>query len=248
MIDADNEKFRPRKRIRNLMNHKDYVKKKKVQSGKSYTTKCGRNVEEKIFIAQEKCNCKNRCAVNINAMRQRETFIAFYELENWSKKTIFLRSMVKRHDLDRNLNPIINLKKKNNAVNEYYMTDEAGIQHRVCRQFILKCLLISKCRLSRALNSIVTNESAKEKRGSFPTRKTNMTDIDFLKTFINKFPAYESHYNLNRSKRKYLSPFWNQSRMYREYQLICNFEKRKVLTFTCFTDTCFVLSSTHSLI
>lgn len=183
------------------MNNEAYVKKRKVQSGKSYMTKSGKSVGEKIFIAQNKCTCKNRCAEKINIERQRETFTTFYGLENWSKKTIFLRSLVKRDKLKKSFDPIVNLKKKNIAINEYNMTDAKGTQHRVCQKFLLKCLFISQARLSRAINSIVTNESAKEKRGSFPTRKTDAADIDFIKSFINKFPAYESHYNLNRSKK-----------------------------------------------
>lgn len=249
-VDEADQKFCSRKRTRNSMNNKAYVRKQKFQSGKSYKTKSGKFVPERLFAVQIDCTCKYLCAQKINTVRQGDIFKAFYELENWSKKTIFLRSLVKKHKIQSNLNPINKLHKKNDTGNEYYLSDKSGTQHRVCPKFVLKCLQISQSRLSRAVNSVISNESGKDKRGSFPTRKIDAADIDFLKSFINKFPVYESHYNLSRSKKKYLSPYWNQSRMYREYRLICEHEKKKVLkecTFRRVFNTQFNLSF-HSLV
>lgn len=97
------------------------------------------------------------------------------------------------------------MKKKNNVTNDYYLTDDEGVQQRVCRSFLLKCLRISQKRLSRAINLVTSNESRKEKRGTFPTKKTDQKDLQFLKEYINRFPAYESHYNSARTERKFLS-------------------------------------------
>lgn len=84
-------------------------------------------------------------------------------------------------------------------------------------------------RLSRAINSISTNEICEENRGKYPTRKTDVADIEFLKSFISTFPAYESHYSAANSSKKYLSPNLNIIKMYREYELVTKFHKLKTL-------------------
>lgn len=143
---------------------------------------------------------------------------------------MYLRSLTKRHDIKENLNPIINLSKKNHATNEYFLTNERGIYHRVCRSFLLKCLNVSASALCRSIKSVITNEACIDKRGCFPTRKTNRNDIAFLKTFIAKFPTYESHYTNKCSNKKYLDPQLNIRRMFREYKTLCEFERRKTLS------------------
>lgn len=128
-----------------------------------------------------------------------------------------------------NLNPVINLKKRN-FTNKYYLSNQSGVQHQVCMDFILKCLQITRSRFFAATKSIVSNEIAKDNRGKFPTRKTSEQDMLFVKEFINSFPAYESHYKIDRTNLKYLSPFLTIKRMYKEYCSKCNFKRKKPLS------------------
>lgn len=227
----DNENLVPlrtRKRIRNPSEHKANVKKRKVQTGQEYVSRSGKIKKQKNFAAQNNCRCKRNCAEHIDALRQHEIFNSFYNLPNWTQKTLFLRSLVKICSVKENLNPVINLKSKN-FHNKYYLSDRFGIQHQVCLNFILNCLCITQTKMFHATKSFLSNETAKDLRGNISTRKTKDSDIDFIKDFISEFPTYESHYKVSRSDKKYLSPFLNIKRMYREYCLKCKFMKKKVV-------------------
>lgn len=124
-----------------------------------------------------------------------------------------------------NLNPIIQLKKRNIS-NKYYLIDRLGTQQQVCLNFLLNCMQISKKKMFSVTKTITSNETAHDERGNFPTRKTSESDIAFVKEFIKRFPAYESHYRQSHTSIKYLSPFLNIQKMYREYCLKYEFYKK----------------------
>lgn len=235
---TDNETTRTkssRKRTRNPIDHLAQIKKRKVQKGEEHTTTSGKIVNEKVFQPQVTCRCSRKCPQRINIERQKMIFNCFYKLENWTQKILFLRTLSKTIQVKENLDPIINLKKRNTHT-QYYLSDEIGTQHQVCLVFLLNCLQINRSRMFSAINTVKLNENAKDKRGNFPTRKTKENDVLFVKNFINSFPTYESHYsnkNTN-SNKKYLSPFLTIKRMYREYCLKCNFQHKKALNETKF--------------
>lgn len=212
-----------RKRTRNPEKHKAILQKQKVQRGDEHTTISGTTIEKKIFRAQNSCRCAKNCSQNIDCLRQEEVFNTFYRLENWTQKTLFLRTLVKSTNVCESLNPVINQRERN-FTNKYYIVDRLGIQHQVCLTFLLNCLQIKQTRMYAAIRSVTSNETAGENRGRFPTRKTKESDITFVKDFIEKLPTYESHYKISRSNIRYLSPFLNIKRIYREYCLKCNFK------------------------
>lgn len=151
---------------------------------------------------------------------------------------------MKKCSTKENLSPIIDLKGRHFS-NKYYLTDKFNTQQQVCLGFLLNCLRISQAWVFNASKTILSNETATEKRGKFSTRKTDDSDVVYVKSFISKFPSYESHYKISRSNKKYLSPFLNLKRMYREYEIQCNFEKRnkvKEWKFRQIFDTEFNLS------
>lgn len=215
-----------RKRTRNIENHKAYQQKLCVQKGLQHTTKSGHVINAKIFQEQTECgNCKKQCWEKIETIRQKEIFETFYGLENWSKKTLFLRSNVKSLPSKENVKSVKCSAKRTKY--KYYLTDKNGKHEEVCHTFFLRCFQISQSKLNNALKSIVTNESATDRRGKFPTRKTKANQLKFVKRFIRKFPRYQSHYGASKTKRKYLNPELNIVRLYREYKLVCQFEKKK---------------------
>lgn len=112
----------------------------------------------------------------------------------------------------------------------YKLLDASGIGHIVCKEFFCKCLQISNNQPNRAYNSITSNPSATDRRGKVPPKnKTNEIDKLFVRDFINKFPRYRSHYCRKLSDRFYLSPGLNLMKLYREYELLCDFENRTCL-------------------
>lgn len=138
---------------------------------------------------------------------------------------------MKSFEPKRKVIPIIPLKKIQ-SVHSYHLTDAQGLTHQVCLHFLIKCLQISKTKINRATNAKISNPNADERRGGFHNKNSNITDKSFLKSFIKKFPSYESHYRPSKSNSttKYLNPSLNIIKMYREYCLLCRAMKRKVLT------------------
>lgn len=220
-------KIKSRKRTRNNKQHKIYQEKLKVQRGLEHTTKSGKTVEAKTFHGQTDCSCNVKCSQKIDIDRQKAIFEAFYTLENWSKKRLFLRSLIKNRPSKGNFNPVTTRKR---TIYDYWLTDSCGNQMKVCFGFFSKCIQVSKDCIYRAIKTVISNETASDPRGRNSTRKTCQRDITFLKNFIKKFPSYHSHYGRSESDKKYLSPSLNIKRLYREYSIVCEFKKRKTLS------------------
>lgn len=182
-----------------------------------------RDDKRKTFNAQIHCVCKRKCAERIDVVRQKDIFDAFICMK-WSNKTIFIRNIVTRKRVEKeNLDPIIKLKKRN-FNSECFLNDSEGNTHRVCASFVLKLLQISRTKLFRAKASESMNPSATDRRGKFPTRRVKAQDREFIKSFIENYPQYESRYNMSCSSFKYLHPALNSHRLYGEYKKECELQ------------------------
>lgn len=232
-----------RKRTRNTEKHKSFQQKARFQMGLEYKTKSGKIVTKKTFHEQTKCDCKRKCADRIDVIRQKQIFDAFYSLKDWTQKTLYLRSVTKGLPNKNDLRSVKCVPKKTKY--KYFLVNNKGENEEVCQTFLLQCLQVSSSSVYRAAKSIVTNKTAKERRGQFPTRKIKKRDLKYVKQFIRQYPCYSSHYGANHSNKKYLDPNMNISRLYTEYGLVCNFEKRKKVTESKFRhvfNTCFNLA------
>lgn len=225
--DQTDSKNKSRKRTRNIEQRKIHKQKLNVQFGLEHTTESGKVVKAKIFCEQTGCNCKSNCAKKIDVDRQKAIFTAYYSLENWSKKRLFLRSIVKKRPANENFSPVTT---KRRLTYDYFLTNSRGIQERVCSQFFFKCVQVKHDSLYRAMKTAISNETAIDKRGQISFKKTRERDVIFLKNFIKKFPSYYSHYGSSKSDKKFLHPNLNIKRMYKEYSIVCDFEKRKILS------------------
>lgn len=90
----NNNKVKARKRTRDLELRKEYSKKSRVQKGIEHISKRNKIIPARKFEAQRKCVCSKGCSGKTNIERQLEIFNDYYTLENWTTKTIFLRSTV----------------------------------------------------------------------------------------------------------------------------------------------------------
>lgn len=203
-----------RKRTRNIEQHKQYQQKVKVQSGLEHITESGKVVPARVFCEQTDCKCKRKCAVKINIARQKAIFETFYGLQNWSTKTLFLRSLMKSRPTKEDLNPVT-IKKRTTYI--YFLTNDCGIREEVCIDFFFKCIQVSKKSLYHAMKTMKSNEGARDNRGRVSTRKTRERDLNFLRKFIRKFPSYSSHYGPSASEKKI---FASQSEYLKDIQRV----------------------------
>lgn len=225
-----NQTEKTRKRTRNPEKHEVFKQNLKTQKGLERITKSGNVIRAKKFREQTECEgkCKKKCWHKIDVTRQKQIFNTFYGLENWSKKILYLRSIVKILPANDNLNSVKCIAKENR--HKYYLTNSNGVHEEVCHRFFLNCLQVSKSSLNRSINSAITNELANEKRGKCCNRKTDERDLNFVMKFIRRFPCYRSHYAATKSGIKFLNPHLNIVRLYREYKIVCEFNKRKAVS------------------
>lgn len=144
----------------------------KVQRGEERITK-SKIIPNKTFNAQTSCRCKRNCSQYIDESRQKGIFNSFYNLRNWTEKTLFLRTLAKRFGAKENLSPMIKLKNRQFS-NKYYLFDNSGKQHQVCLGFLLIFLQINKQRMCLALNTVVSNEPASDNRHVAEKQKKSM--------------------------------------------------------------------------
>lgn len=219
--------FKPRKRFVNTQHQRRFINKEKVQKGLAHVSQSGKIIAPKSFQGSSSCKCGKRCVKKISMLRQFEIFSDFYKMPNWSSKTLFIRGCISRRQVEEN-NFLPGSTNRNRYTYKYCLVDSQGISQQVCQKIFCKCLQVNSGRVYRAVESSKLNAPAIDNRGRAPSKnKTKDADKEFVCEFINRFPRYESHYGRSTSNKQYLSPNLNAMKLFREYELICNFEKRK---------------------
>lgn len=163
------------------------IPKSKKHASKTAKKKEKPQLKGKKFDAQINCVCKNGCAQKIDVFKQQEIFIKLNDLKKWSQRTLFLRSLVATKPLKVNLNPIIDIKKKEKMYN-YHLFNDEGLLTQVCQSFFTKVLQIGREKVYRAISSAQANPNAYERRGKSMKKKmlisTNRTWKHLLEVLL----------------------------------------------------------------
>lgn len=199
-----------------------------MENTKKTNRKLLKQKKAKRFSAQVNCKCRKKCADSIDVIAQKDIFDQFHDLPNWSEKTTFLRSIVNRECVKKNLNPRIGMKKRNNF-SHYYLSDSNGKLHQVCLLFVTQLLQINRTNIFKAVDSAKSNPFAVDRRGKGATKnKTSPADVAFVKEFIETFPCYES--KIPPCSIKYFHPNLNANDIYRLYENACTFKQKKIVS------------------
>lgn len=233
LINERNEHFKSRKRLLKKNTHKRFISHQKLQKGQEHLARSGNLIPGKNFEAQTIYCCKLNCQLKIDDVEQRAIFKTYYNLKNWTLKTLFIRSHVEQNAVRQKfagLNPIIPLKDRRFTYH-YFLEDSANVKHKVCVNFFCKCIKINTNRVYRAINSAQTNPIAKDLRGNGPPKnKTNQRDKQIVMDFISQYPRYESHYGRSNSEKEYLGPDQSIRKMYESYVTSAEFRRQNVLS------------------
>lgn len=133
--------------------------------------------EKKFFQLQINCQCKRKCADQIDVLKQQEIFEELNKKNDWPNQTRFLRSLISQKPQKEKLDPIIGEKKKENSY-AYHFIDEKGSLTRVCLSFFTKVLQISRSKVFRAVDTIKKNPDAIEKRGKAKIPKKTLPTLN----------------------------------------------------------------------
>lgn len=200
-------------------------------------TKHGKGKENKKetdkFDAQVICLCSKKCAQKVDVCNQEEIFEKYKKCKDWPEQTLFLRSLISAKPTTKKLDPIIDTKMKENSY-QYHLFDGSGSLTQVCLRFFIKVLQVSRSKVFRAVDSIKKNPEATEMRGGTKSRRTDSTDMKYLKDFIRKFVSYESSRNSRMPATKCLHPRLSIRKIYQLYSEDCVFKQRKIISETLF--------------
>lgn len=158
-------------------------------------------------------NCFLRCNDKITEAQRKDIFEQFWKLTDSEKKQFYSKNVLEF--------PCKNggLAGRRQLTREY--TFKVNNQtYRVCSVFFLSTLDISERRINYFLKAARAKTSSQygEHRGKHSKNRLNPGRIHEMSSHIESFPAVESHYCRAESKKKFLDPHLNISKMYRLYQ------------------------------
>ncbi|CAG4955519.1 unnamed protein product [Colias eurytheme] len=212
-----------RKRKREPKKWKKNVRKDNRAKGKQYINTKGKTIPQKEIDVDQPCPCVEKCHTKISPSQQKELFQKFYELGTFDLQTSYLFSLI-------NVTPKL---RQSHAINQtesstsrrsntrvYKVANSDGVPTKVCKEFFKKIFQVSDGRITRLLkNKLSVSTPPQDQRGRhIPKNKTSDDQVQNVKSFIEKFPTYESHYTLHKSSaRLFLPPELNITKMYSLY-------------------------------
>lgn len=223
------EQCRGRKRTRNVDSWKKNIRKRKRARGEEYTSTTGKTVPAKSCSAVD-CHCPLKCAEKIPGERQSALRKQFNAFEDWSLQTAFICSQTKVSKVARKYSTAQHSRRKYS--NSYYLSNDEGIDVRVCKVFFRTVFGINDGRIARATTMKSQGLPKIDNRGRHrPHNKTRDEDVEFVKQFIRSLPTYESHYSRHKNmNRRYLAPDLNISKLYELYKSKCAEDKRSTVS------------------
>lgn len=205
-----------RKRKRNAASWKSNICKKLKNSGKAYVSlRSNKKRMEKSMGAT--CSCKKKCYEKISTPLRKKIFDQYWESGDHEKQWGWIlrhvsANCIKKMQLERKSNRTQTLTYK------LPIDDEMTTDAIVCKKMFIQILGIAEKVVYTAIEK--KNSSLTDLRGKHENRPHKISE-DTEKSVvehINEFPAVDSHYTRQRSKKVYLSEDLNISKMYRFYK------------------------------
>ncbi|CAH2100749.1 unnamed protein product [Euphydryas editha] len=165
-------------------------------------SKRSRATEAKKASSTAKCGLE--CHDQVDAAQQKELFDRFYAMESFSLQSSYLFSLVKVLPKKRCsfLTDRRQTESRRSNTRVYTVPNSNRLATTVCKDFFKKVFAVSDGRITRVLKtklSIPTPPIDKRRAFHVPVNKTTEEKVQKAKTFIDKFPKYESHYTLHKS-------------------------------------------------
>ncbi|KAK3918156.1 Histone-lysine N-methyltransferase, H3 lysine-79 specific [Frankliniella fusca] len=216
--DAGSAGESPKPRRSNPKNWKRNVSKEKNSKGLKHVSTRGKEKPARDVIT-DGCgeSCKRKCHGSLTLEQRQKINKNYWSIGNCSRQWDYLSRHVKILPVKRRTSHTEEPYRKRSY--EYYLTVD-NLQVQVCQQMFLKTLNISVSRIKLALKKMVNRDGviSPDKRGRVGSkRKIHPSTISSVKSHIESYPTYESHYTRRSSKKKYLDARLNVSKMYRNY-------------------------------
>lgn len=195
------------------------------RAGKPYTTSSGKNREGKqLPPADITCKCSNACKTLTKEYRE-SLFNSFYALTEKDQGTYILNRL--------ELGPV--QRRRNGKYEEpeesrrqstffYVVPNGSGEHVRVCCKTFSSIFALSARRLQTVQkqkkegNLVFEDKRGKTAGSNAHKKKFCGNDVEMIAAHIKSFPREVSHYSRKKSKKEYLSPDLNYSRLYSAFK------------------------------
>ena len=218
------KKTPPRKRKAKPDQWKKNSRKSLKLHGQEYTTSRGKP-QRKKQVQEIECDCKFKCSEAINKNERSDIFKTYYDLGEYNLQKNFVCSHVSQSQTKTVLDnaTMTPISKRKQVTRQYHLTSCSGDRIQVCKKFFLKTLDIGQGYVDHALknskNGAFVGEDGRGKHT--PANKVSEQDKTRVKNHIESFPAVESHYCRQRSRRRFLDSNLTVNKMYQFYSDYC---------------------------
>lgn len=225
------QKKKSRKRLQHEDMWKATQRRKKVLAGEAHIAKNGKTIAAKRV--KPPCNsCKKRCYEKINENMRSQIFKAYWDTsKNWDLKHQFILSHISSRPVIRR-RPGNGSKEGQRQQSISYTLTANNECISVCKTFFLNTLGISDMVVRNVLKKQENGFVFKDMRGRhIPPNKISNNVLENIRSHIQSFPIYESHYSRNTTSRQFLGSDLSIRKMYKLYQEKCvqeNFQKSEI--------------------
>ncbi|XP_064598481.1 uncharacterized protein LOC135464842 [Liolophura sinensis] len=176
------------------------------------------------------CKCHYKCTDNIPEDARKKVCEAYWASGDYTRQRDYIVRNVKKTERSRSTTAG---ESRRQRTYKYHLTMN-GQCIQVCKTFFLATLDIRQRTVYYALDAKTNINAANtegfvspDRRGkNTPKNKTSDSDKAFLKAHIESFPAVESHYCRQRTRRRYLDSSLNVKKMHELYEEHCRKENR----------------------
>ncbi|XP_026733787.1 uncharacterized protein LOC113498078 [Trichoplusia ni] len=220
-----------RKRARNVENWYDVKRKCRTNMGKSYISKRGKLVDEKLI--RPACQCRYKCSDKITPDQRLEIFRKFWSLADKQKQWAYVIQFTLKIKKKR----CINSDEPNNRkfTYKYFLpvvtSDPVCAKIDVCKTMFLNTLGISGRVLQTAWSKYDGTAVVEEdQRGRHKSHKIVLVDemIRSVCDHVKSFQPVESHYLREKSTKLYLDGSLSIARMFTLYKEWFNDEQYSI--------------------
>lgn len=199
-------------------NSKDTKKTRKLKrnSGKSYITEKG------VKVMQRECKelqqCRKKCNKKVSRADQLLIFSQYWDLGSYDLRAAYVAGLIDIQPKKTQRLVTKNPAEKIRSITPYYSLQINGKKIDVCKACFLKTIGETPKFVETVIAKLQSSGNIKDLRGKHPAAKkiSNECLLD-IKSHIDSFPAYESHYTRRDTSKKYLPADLTISKMYRLY-------------------------------
>lgn len=223
VVDPSNTPEKPRKVSRNPRNWKRNKNKQAINTGQEYVNVSGKTVPSRKLGQGCKLTCRFKCHQKLSELQRQKIFKQYWAIGDHTRQLEFISKLIGVSKPLKHKAVSVKSQKEESVT---YHFKVAGKLQKVCKTMFLGTLDISETpvRTVRKKLSEVTHEGevhviSPDKRGLHSKINVAMKEKrdESVIEHIMSFNRIDSHYCRQRSKRQYLDPSLNRTKMWKMY-------------------------------